>query len=320
MHHRKRVEQYELLELAGQGEILAIYRARDTERNRPVILELVHPHLQDDAELVDGFHRRAEELARLRHPRIVPLRDTGASEQGLYLVTDVPAGESLARRLAGRGQFEVDDALSIVAQVADALDFAHDQGIIHRDVRPANIYLDDKTVQLTNFYLLETIGGAPVYMAPEQSDKIGVEVADQRSDTYALGVVVYEMLTGKLPFEDIPTAGRAADLTVRPTPPRIHNPDLPPAVDAILLKALAKQPQGRYQTAGELATALHKAVQIAQTRRMSGGEVFSKARPAETPIHSWPLDSVGGIPAWVWVAIGILLIVLAAIVILLATS
>lgn len=313
MHHRKRVEQYELLELAGQGEILVIYRVRDTERNRPAILKLVQPHLQDDAELLDGFRRRAEELARLRHPRIVPLRDTGVSEQGPYLVTDVPAGESLARRLAGHGQFEVDDALSIVAQVADALDFAHDQGIIHRDVRPANIYLDGKTVQLTNFYLLEAIGGAPVYRAPEQSDGIGVEVADQRSDTYALGVVVYEMLTGKLPFEDIPT--------VRPTPPRMHNPDLPPAVDAILLKALAKQPQGRYQTAGELATALHKAVQIAQTRRMTGGEVFNgQARPAETPIHSWPLDSVGGIPAWIWVGIGILLIVLAAIVILLATS
>jgi serine/threonine protein kinase len=322
MTQRTRLDQYELLETAGQGEIFTIYRAHDTERDRPVVLKLVQPHLRDDLDLVNRFYRETERLSRLRHPLIIPIRDVSVSEDALYLVTDHPAGESLERRLASHGPLEIDDVLSIVSQVAEALDYAHEQGVLHHDVRPANIYVEGRSSVLTNFYLLEAVGATPAYMAPEQLDETSAETADRRSDAYALGIVVYEMLTGRPPFEGTAANVAAAHLTQRPTPPRMHNPDLLPTLDVILLKALAKQPQSRYQTAGELATALHGAVQTAQTRRMADDGVFtSKARRANAMTPEPPsLDRESGVPAWVWVGVGILLVVVVSAVILLATS
>lgn len=317
-----RLDQYELLEIAGQGEIFTVYRAHDTERDRPVILKLIQSHLRDDSDLIDRFHREAERLIRLRHPHIAPVHDVNISEDALYLVADHPAGEPLERRLAGHGPLEIDDMLSIVSQVAEALDYAHGQGVLHHDVRPANIYLEGRSSVLTDFYLLEAVGATPVYMAPEQLDETSAETVDRRSDAYALGVVVYEILTGRPPFEGAAADVAAAHLTQRPTPPRMHNPDLLPALDVILLKALAKQPQSRYQTAGELATALHEAVQAAQTRRMADDGVFDNRAGTGNEMTSrpLPLDSEGGVPAWVWVGAGILLVVVVAAVILLATS
>jgi serine/threonine protein kinase len=318
----RRIDQYELLEIVGQGEILTTYRARDTERDRLAVLKMVQPHLRDDAGLIDRFRREAEALTRLRHPHIVPVHAANIAEDAVYLVADAPAGESLERRLAGHGPLEVDDVLSIALQVAEALDYAHEQGVLHHDLRPANIYLADKTAVLTDFHLLESVGATPVYMAPEQLDETSAETADRRSDAYALGVIIYEMLTGRPPFTGTAADVAAAHLTQRPTPPRVHNPELLPALDAILLKALAKQPQSRYQTAGELATRLHEAVQVAQTRRMADNGMFdSKARMAGgTGYKPSSSDSEGSVPAWVWVGLGILLVVVAAVVILLVTS
>jgi serine/threonine-protein kinase len=319
---QRRLDQYELLEPPSQGEVLSIYRARDTKHDQSVVIKLVHSHLRDDKELIDRFRREAESLIQLRHPNIVPVRDFGIDADAIYLVTDAPAGESLERRLAGQGALEIDDVLSIVSQVAKALDYAHEQGVFHHDLRPANVCLDDKVASLTNFYVLEAVGATPVYMAPEQLDETSAEAADRRSDAYSLGVIIYEMLTGRAPFLGTATEVAAAHLNQRPTPPRVHNPDLLPALDAILLKALAKQPQSRYQTAGQLAIALHEAVQVARTRRMADDGAFAaRARLAgETSHKSSFSEDEGGWPTWVWVGLGILLVVVVAVVVLLVTG
>jgi serine/threonine-protein kinase len=317
-----RVGQYKLIEVVSQGEILTIHRARDIEQDQRVVIRMVQPYLLGDADLRDRFRREAEKLTRLRHPHIIPVRDIQTSADALYLVTDEPTGESLERRLTGKGPLEIDDALSIISKIAEALDYAHGQDVFHHDLRPANVHLVGKTPMLSGFYLLEAVGATPVYMAPEQLDETSAAAADRRSDAYTLGVVVYEMLTGRPPFKGTAADVAAAHLTQRPTPPRVHNPDLLPALDAILLKALAKQPQNRYQTAGELADALHQAVQTAQTRRMAHEPAFdSKAGIAkETTYKPSFLNDDGGMPVWIWVGLGILLAVVVAAIILLTTS
>jgi serine/threonine-protein kinase len=318
----RRVGRYELLEDVAQGEILTIYRARDTERDRPVIVKMVHTSPQEDSELVARFRRRSEELLSLRHPNISPVLDASFGPEALYLVASIPEGESLDQRCARHGPLEVDDVLSIISQVAEALDYAHGHEVLHHDIRPANVFLHNKTVMLTDFFVLEAVGASPVYMAPEQLDETSGQATDQRSDAYAVGVIVYKMLTGRPPFEGTAADVAAAHLTQRPLAPRVHNPDLFPAVDAILLKALAKQPQSRYQSAGELVTALHEAVQTAQTRRIAEVGVFGDpvriAREAARRTQSSP--SAEGIPTWIWVGLGILLIVVITVVILLVTS
>jgi serine/threonine-protein kinase len=316
------VGQYKLIEVVSQGEILTIHRARDTKRDQLVVVKMVQPHLLGDLDLRDRFRREAEKLSRLHHPHIVPVRDILISADALFLVTDEPTGESLERQLTGKGPLEIDDALSIISKIAEALDYAHDQEVFHHDLRPANVHLVGKTPVLSSFYLLEAVGATPVYMAPEQLDETSAAAADRRSDAYTLGVVVYEMLTGRPPFEGTAADVAAAHLTQRPMPPRVHSPDLLPALDAILLKALAKQPQNRYQTAGELADALHHSVQTAQTRRMAHERAFdSKTGIAKEPAYKPSfLDDDGSIPVWIWVGLGVLLAVVVAAVILLTTS
>jgi serine/threonine-protein kinase len=307
----------------GQGRVFTIYRARDTERDQIVTLKVLQHHLTSDQDLVERLRREASKLISLRHSLIVPVHKVVVDDSGVYLVSDVPQGESLEQRLASRGPLEVDSILLIVSQLANALDYAFERGVLHHDVRPANVYLDnDNTARLADFYLLEAVGATPVYMAPEQLDETSAESADRRSDVYSLGIVVYEMLTGRLPFEGTEADVAAAHLAERPTPPRIHNPDLLPALDAILLKALSKQPYNRYQTASRLASALHEAVQTALTRRMSDDGVFDiLARPADdTPYGASSTDDQGGTPVWIWVGVGILLLVVIAAVILLATA
>jgi len=315
----RQVNHYELTELIDQGELLSVYRARDTQRNQPVILKLLN---SDDAGLVERFRQEAKPWLGLHLPHMLPVRQIHTGRDACYLVINVPEGQTLEQRIARSGPLDIDDVLSVVAQVAEALDYVHKQDLVHGDVRPANIYLADKTVTLANIRLLEAVGATPVYMAPEQLDPTRAASVDQRSDVYALGCVIYEMLTGRPPFEGSAEEVSAAQQTQRPAPPRVYNPDLLPVLDAILLKALAKPPSSRYQTAGALTAALHEAVQDAQTRRMAGGEVFGRRSPVDTKATR-PVsvsDDIRRVPVWVWIGAGILIAVIVAAVILLATG
>jgi len=313
----KQVGRYKLLAREGQGDLLNVYRAHDLKRDQPVILKLLHPHLQDDARVAKHFCHQAERLARLQQAHIVPVCDVGTQDH-FYLVTGIPPGISLAQHLASHGPLEIDDLLSVITQLAQALDYAHGQGIYHHDVRPSNIYLQDEHVWLDNFYLLEAVGAPTTYVAPEQVDPRNFGAADHRSDTYALAVMLYEMLTGKPPFEGSREAVMQAHLTQRPKVPRAHRPDLLPALDAILLKALTKRPESRYQTANALANALHEAVQGAQTRLMTDSGVFSRKAMAMQRKKS--SGNGASIPTWAWVGGGVLLAVVVSVVILLATA
>ena len=322
MSQRRQLGQYELVELLGQGEILSVYRGYDTKRGRTVILRLVPPQLQDDTELTARFRRRAEQLLLLSHPHIVPALEAGCEKDALYLVSDAPDGESLDRRLLSQGPMEIDDVLSIFSQVAEALDYAHQYGVFHHDLRPAHIYLRDKTALLTDFSLLEGIGATPTFLAPEQLDETSAEVADGRADAYALGAIIYQTLAGKPPFEGAAVDVAKAHLTERPLPPRVHNPDLFPAVDPILLKALAKQPKRRFQSAGELVNALEEALRTAQTRRMTHAGAFGNRSVStdDTAKMSSSRRKQGRAPVWVWIGLGILLAVVITSVILLTTG
>jgi serine/threonine-protein kinase len=223
--------------------------------------------------------------------------------------------------LASDGPLEIDDLLSVITQLAQALDYAHGRDVYHHDIRPSNIYLKGDHAWLDNFCLLEAVCASATYVAPEQMDPRNFGAADHRSDTYALAVVLYEMLTGKPPFEGSETEVMQAHLTQRPKVPRAHRPDLLPALDAILLKALAKRPESRYQSASALADALHEAVQAAQTRLMTDSGVFSKKATAmQENAHKKNSGSVARIPTWVWVGAGVLLAVVVSVIILLATS
>jgi serine/threonine-protein kinase len=278
--------------------------------------------MQDDADLINRASQRAQALLDLHHPNIVSIRDARFEPDAVYFVTDIPEGESLEQRLAQHGPLEVDDALSIISQVAAALDYAHEQGTFHHDIRPANIILQDGTALLTDFFMLEALGATPAYAAPEQLDETSAGTPGSRSDAYALGVVVYEMLAGKPPFEGSAAEVALAHLTQRPLSPRLHNPDLFPSLDAILLKALSKQPQSRYQSAGSLANALREAVQAAQTRRMADEGVFGNSRTNadETSYNALTSITAGGVPLWIWIGLGILLTVVVSSAILLATN
>jgi serine/threonine protein kinase len=170
--------------------------------------------------------------------------------------------------------------------------------------------------------LLEAVGAAPTFVAPEQLDETSGHASDVRSDVYSMGAILYALLTGRPPFEGTSTEVAAAHLTQRPLTPRVLNPDLFPALDAILLKALAKQPHSRYQSMEELIRTLWEAVQTAQTRRMGADTSYNRSVKAITGGALTPsaLSGAAGIPTWAWVGVGIFVLVVTAAVILILTG
>jgi len=265
----RRLGQYEIREEIGRGGMATVYKAYQPSLGRYVAVKVLPPYHADADIFIARFIREARAVARLEHPHILPIYDFGREGELSYIVTKYVEGGTLKDRL---GQpFDLRQAASIVTQVASALDYAHDQGIIHRDVKPSNILLDHgEWALLTDFGLAKMIGasvritgsgvgiGTPAYMSPEQGQ--GLEV-DRRSDVYSLGVILYEMLTGRTPYEaDSPLSVMVQHIT-KPLPlPRAVNPDIPAAVERVMIKALVKDPAYRYACAGDLAIALQAAV------------------------------------------------------------
>ena len=275
----KRLGPYEILSAIGAGGMGEVYRARDTRLDRIVAIKVLPAHLADRAELRERFEREARTVASLNHPHICTLYDIGHQDGTDFLVMEYLEGETLAQRLL-KGALPLDQVLQYAIEIADALDKAHRKGITHRDLKPGNIMLTKSGTKLLDFGLAKLkqevvpanvqlsqlptanepltaqgmIVGTLQYMAPEQLE--GKEV-DARTDIFAFGAVVYEMATGKKAFEGKSQASLIAKiLETDPPPISSLQPMTPPALDRVVKKCLAKEPDQRWQTASDLCEEL----------------------------------------------------------------
>lgn len=293
----------------GHGGCAVVYRARDLRHHRDVAVKIVPC---DDAGTFGSqrFTQEIEIAARLQHPYIVPLLDSGRTEGALFYVMPFIVGETLRQRLEREGMLPLDDALSIARDVAEALDAAHAVGVVHRDIKPSNILLQQSHAVVADFGIALTLEstatrmtatgmvvGTPFYMSPEQA--AGELRIDARSDVYSLGCVIYEMLAGEVPF---PGGGaqavRAKHLHATVPDVTILRPTLPIAVREVLSRALAKAPTDRYPSAGAFVTALRRAAAAAPTP--VGLPALTRARPSSGAM----LHALRGRPVRIVAAVG----------------
>jgi tetratricopeptide (TPR) repeat protein/tRNA A-37 threonylcarbamoyl transferase component Bud32 len=274
----KTLGKYRLVERLGRGGMAEVYKAYQPGLDRYVAVKLMHAYLAEDGDFVDRFHREAKAIAALRHPHIVQAHDFDAEGDVYYMIQEYIKGgtlKALLREARERGEtISLEETVRILKAICGAIDYAHAQGCIHRDVKPDNIMFDaNGRPVLTDFGIAAIAGGTrltatgamigtPAYMSPEQGKG---DPNDPRSDIYSLGVVLYEMVTGRVPFDaDTPFAVVLKHLN-EPLPlPRTLNPQVSPSVERVILKALAKDPDDRYQTAGTLAQALDDAASDAE--------------------------------------------------------
>ena len=301
----QRFPQLEILAFIGKGGMGAVYQAKQKQLDRVVALKILPPGIGDDPAFAERFAREARALAKLNHPGIVTLYEFGHTTDGLYyFLMEFVDGVNL-RQLLQNGRISPREALAIVPQICDALQFAHDQGIVHRDIKPENILLDRRgRVKVADFGLAKLVGqgsepaagyaaaagspslteagkivGTPRYMAPEQTERPAD--VDHRADIYALGVVFYQMLTGELPDAQIEPPSRKVHVDVR--------------LDEIVLRALEKKPEMRYQQASVLKTQVETVAASPQSPASSDWRKTGEFRTNQT---------IFGIP-WVHVARGI---------------
>jgi serine/threonine protein kinase len=265
--------QYRLTEVLGRGGMGVVYRAQDLRLERSVALKLLSGALSDDVRFRKRFLRESRLAASTEHPGIVPIYDAGEIDGLLYIAMRYVEGSDLARLLREEGALEPERAVDLVAQLAAALDAAHEHGLVHRDVKPSNALIGangaHESVYLVDFGITEDLQsserltetgmlGTGAYLAPE---RIRGERVDGRADVYSLGCVLFECLTGEVPF---PRSSEVAELYahLEDEPPRVSDrrPGLPAELDAVVRRALAKDPDDRWQTGAELAEAARAAL------------------------------------------------------------
>jgi len=330
--------QYRIVEQIGLGGMATVYKAYQPALDRYVAIKILPAYYAHEPGFAERFTREARAVAKLTHPHVLPIYDFGQEDGLSYIVMQCVDAGTLKDMM---GQLiNLTTVADIIEQLAEALDYAHEQGVIHRDVKPSNVLMDrGHWVLLSDFGLAKMVEGSvqltgsgvgvgtPAYMAPEQGQGLKV---DQRADIYSLGVVLYEMVTGQVPYEaETPMAVVVKHIT-QPLPlPRALNSDLHESVERIIMKALAKNPADRYETAGKMAAALRKAI-AGMATAVTGAAPSPPAGPAGVAgtVDAPTVFDDGGatqvvssliappaprrkrFPIWLVVVVGVLLLVL----------
>jgi hypothetical protein len=259
---------FRLQRLLGRGGMGDVYLATQLSLNRPVALKILHPHFGSSPSYLSRFEKEAKAVARLNHPNILHVYSHGEVEGLHYLAMEYVPGWNLREYILKKGTVELPLALSIIKQAGQAIAAAGEVGLVHRDIKPENLLLTRKgRVKVADFGLCRDLEadavhvtqpgitvGTPLYMSPEQARGMAL---DHRSDLYSLGVTIYHMLTGEPPFRaDSPLALAIKHLKDTPVPPRVYRPEIPPELEALVLKLMAKDPAERYQSAEEMLSDL----------------------------------------------------------------
>jgi eukaryotic-like serine/threonine-protein kinase len=259
--------RYQLLERLGRGGMSDVFRARDLMLERYVAIKVLHEHYSDDESFQSRFRQEARAAANLSHPNIVTVHDFGFDQNQLYIVMEHVPGKDLKTLLRQRGRYSVEEAIPLIVQACAGIGYAHRAGLVHCDIKPHNmIVTPDARLKVTDFGIAralstiqpderaDVVWGSPQYFSPEQA--VG-EAPSPSSDVYSLGVVLYEVLTGALPFT-APSSEELArmHLEEKPIPPSEYVPDIPAALEEIVMKVLSKEPAARYRTADQLGRVL----------------------------------------------------------------
>jgi len=309
-------DRYRIERELGSGGMAIVYLAEDLKHRRRVALKVLRAELSATMG-PERFLREIEVAARLQHPHILPLHDSGEAQGFLYYVMPFVEGHNLRHRVSHQGELPINEAVKVLIEVTDALAYAHSQGVVHRDIKPENILLSGRHALVTDFGVAKAVSeatgrqalttagvalGTPAYMAPEQA--AGEPHIDQRVDIYALGVLGYELVSGRPPF-----TGRtsqevlAAHVTQPPAPLSNHRPACPAELETVIMKCLAKRPSDRWQTADELLT------QLEPLATPSGGSTPTATRPTKTVS-----TSLAAYRRSRWIGVAVMLLALAGAV------
>jgi serine/threonine-protein kinase len=281
--------RYRIQRKLGAGGMADVYLAEDQELGRRVAIKILNSRHGNDDQFIERFRREAKNAAALNHPNIVSIYDRGEAEDTYYIAMEFLDGRTLKELIIGRGAAPINVAIEYARQILSALRFAHRHGIVHRDIKPHNVLVDGEgRVKVTDFGIARagtsqmteagSIVGTAQYLSPEQAR--GGEV-DPRSDLYSLGIVLYELLTGKTPFDgETPVEIAMKHLSATPQPPSKLRPDIPPELDMVVLRALAKNPDDRYQSADEMEADLER---VARGARVSAATVDSATQVLRRP-------------------------------------
>jgi eukaryotic-like serine/threonine-protein kinase len=317
--------RYQLEKTLGSGGMAVVYLARDLMLERLVAIKLLREDFSEDAAFRARFHQEAKAVANLSHPNIVTVHDFGLDGGRLFIVMEYVNGQDLKGILRQRGRLPVDEALQIIIQACAGVGYAHRAGFIHCDIKPHNILVSiDQRVKVTDFRIARALAtiqpeeksdivwGSPQYFSPEQAMGAAPSPA---SDVYSLGVILYEMLTGQLPFNSAsPTELARLHRDALPPPPRSINPAIPPRLEELILRVLSKEPSARFRTADQFGRVL-------MTIQQQEGYVLTYAAPVTLPppavtVQSHALEETeapGNLPIdatfdidWITIGLGLL--------------
>src|SRR6056297_356258 len=287
-------DRYKIIKEIGKGGMAIVYSAHDTLLDRKVAIKMLRPEHYSDNDFKEKFRQEARAVARLSHPNVVSIYDIGIDDDYIFLVMEIIKGQNLKDLIKERGHLSLVEALEIAKQIASALDVAHKNNIVHCDIKPHNIILtDDMEVKVTDFGIAravssatmkvtDTIVGSAQYFSPEQAKGGDIKAY---SDLYSLGIVLYEMTTGELPFHgESPISVALKHLQQEAVRPAQINKDIPADVDDLIMKAMAKNPSDRFQSASQMREEITLALKNLKNSKTHINKINKKSDPGETKV------------------------------------